>query len=277
METTLPGTPADDTFDRRLSWASVALVGVLVVVSTILHHWFPQVLHVPPPKGTDGLPVTITMELASIVMVSLCAAHCNRTYGRYATVLFLLGSFFFTGALENTMVLGGRFDLLPYPTFYYSRGGLTYFGDVPVSVCFGWFVFAYGSFFVMHTVFPGAGPRWSAALAGVFCMDLDLWYDPVMAHPVNAAWTWLSPPGSTTELFSIPLNNFPGWFGVICFFELLWVRSRDWNAAVGRLGATWRFALGVVFVWAVNLAMNLGVEAWIRRALPHVNYTFGAL
>lgn len=73
---------------------------------------WPGLLRVPstPVPGSDLLSL-LTMEVLTLVMTGLCAAHCLKNIGAYSTVLFLVGSFFYTGALENLnlMILIGRF------------------------------------------------------------------------------------------------------------------------------------------------------------------------
>ncbi len=265
-----------DDFDRRLLIGAAIGIGLVVAVSTPVHFLAPSLLHVPA-AGRGGFGQRLGLDLISLTMTALCAAHSVRTFGRTATILFIIGSFVFTGAIENFLVLSGRFHLLPFGTYTFIYGGLLYFVEVPVAICLGWFTIAYSAFFVMHTVFRRINPLWSALLAGVFAMCLDLMEDPVMSSPAVNAWTWLQKPHSTLTLFSVPVYNYPGWLGVIALFELLWVKARGWEQQLGKPVATRRFFLGVPLVAAVYLGVVLGFEFFVRAHLPHVNLGFGGL
>jgi len=266
-------TPEGDDHFRRLAGWSLGVVGLIVVVSTPIHYLLPELLRVPPGAGGPGtgLGARLATELGDLLLAGLCAAHCWRSCGRYPTLLFFVGAFFFTGGLENLMVLGGRFGLIPYPTYYFDTGGVLIFGDVPVSVCVSWFVLAYGTFVVCRTVFPRLRDRTLAACCALFCMNLDLWVDPVMPLPANRGWTWLQQPGSTAMLFGVPLNNFLGWFGVIFFFELLWLSARQWEGQLGPRRATRHFFAGLALCVVGYALLVVGGELLIQAWVPPVD------
>lgn len=266
-----------DDHDRKLAIGCLGVVLLVVAVSTPVHYLLPDLLRVPaePVSPQAGFLFRLGTELTDLLLAALCAVHCWRNFGRFATVLFLIGSFLFTGGLENLMVLGGRFGLIPYPTYFFNTGGLLIFGDIPVSVCMSWFVLAYGTFFVCQTVFPRLNGVATAALCGLFCTDLDLWVDPIMTLPANRGWTWLQQPGTTTMLFGVPLNNFLGWFGVIFSFELLWMLARRWEEQVGQRQATKRFFLGVLVCFVGYGALVIGGELLIQAWLPGVSIDLG--
>jgi uncharacterized membrane protein len=217
------------------------------------------------------------MEILTLVMAFLCGVLCYRKFGPYATMLFFVGSFVFTGTMENFMIITGRFGLIPFETYYFNKGGFILYFDVPLSVCLGWFVFAYSSVYIAGLIFPKTGPIAQAAIASFICMDIDLWSDPVMTHPANMFWTWLQDRDATTHLFSIPLYNFIGWFGIIFFFEVLWLYTQDWHLALGKRKATVRFFLWLFALMAGYLMLVIGMELLIRATLPPVNVTIGGI
>ena len=267
-----------DEFDLRLIRILGACLGLIFVVSTYLHFWAPHVLRVPQTPVPDNTFLDmLSMEVLTLVMAGLCGVHCYRKFGPYATMLFFVGSFVFTGTMENIMILTGRFGLIPFKSYYFNKGGLTLYFDVPVSVCLGWFVFAYSSVYIAGVIFPKTGPIARAAIASFICMDIDLWSDPVMTHPANMYWTWLQDRDATTHVFSIPLYNFIGWFGIIFFFEVLWLYTQDWHLSIGKQKATVRFFVWLFALMAVYLLVVIGMELLIRAGLPHVNYTIGGI
>ena len=267
-----------DPFDLKLIRVLGTLLGVILVVSTYLHFWAPDVLRVPQTPVPDNTFFDMLfMEVLTLVMSFLCGVHCYRKFGPYATMLFFVGSFVFTGSMENLMIITGRFGLIPFQSYYFNKGGLTLFFEVPTSVCLGWFVLAYSSVYLAGLLFPKTGHVARAAIAAFICMDIDLWSDPVMTHPANMFWTWLQDRAETTHLFSIPLYNFVGWFGVIFFFEVLWLKTQDWHRTMGKQKATVRFFLWVFFLIALYLAMVVASELLIRAVLPPVNFTIGGV
>ncbi len=98
-----------------------------------------------------------------------------------------------------------------------------------------------------------------------------------MTQPANQGWTWLQPPGSTTMLFGVPLNNFLGWFGVIFFFQMLWHFARRWEQQVGQQQATKRFFLGVAVCAVGYAALVVGGELLIQAWLPRVDIGLGGI
>lgn len=267
-----------DAFDRTLIRVLGSSLGLILIVSTYLHFWAPQVFRVPQTPVPDNTFFDrLFMEVLTLVMSILCGVHCYRKFGPYATMLFFVGSFVFTGSMENLMILTGRFGLLPFQSYYFNKGGLTLFFEVPTTICLGWFVLAYSSVYVAGLLFPGTGPYARAAIAAFLCMDIDLWSDPVMTHPANMFWTWLQGRDETTHLFSIPLYNFLGWFGIIFLFEVLWLKAQNWHGTVGKKKATVRFFVWVSILIIVYLFTVIGSELVIRAVLPPVNITVGGV
>lgn len=267
-----------DDFDLRLIRVLGTILALILIVSTYLHFWAPHVLRVPQTPVPDNTFLDMLfMEVLTLVMSFLCGVHCYRKFGPYATMLFFVGSFVFTGSMENLMILTGRFGLLPFQSYYFNKGGLTLFFEVPTSVCLGWFVLAYSSVYIAGLLFPRTGPYTRAAIAAFICMDIDLWADPVMTHPANMFWTWLQGRDETTHLFSIPLYNFLGWFGIIFLFEALWLKTQNWHITIGKEKATVRFFFWVFVLIVLYLLTVVGSELLIRAVLPPVNITIGGV
>jgi hypothetical protein len=267
-----------DAFDIKLMKILGICLGVILVVSTYLHFWVPGLLRVPQtPVPDNTFWNMLFMEVLTLVMSFLCGMHCYRTFGPYATMLFFVGSFVFTGTMENLMILSGRFGLIPFESYYFNKGGLTLYFEVPVSVCLGWFVLAYSSVYIAGLIFQKTGPVARAAIASFICMDIDLWSDPVMTHPNNMFWTWLQDRSATTHVFSIPLYNFVAWFGIIFLFEVLWLKAQRWHETIGKNRATVRFFLWIFAMMAFYLATVVGMELLIRATLPKVNFTIGGI
>ncbi len=267
-----------DEFDLKLIKILGVILGIIFVASTYLHFWQPHILQVPQTPVPDNTFLDMLgMEILTLVMAYLCGVHCYRTFGPYATMLFFVGSFVFTGSMENVMILTGRFDLIPFQSYYFNKGGLFLFFEVPTSVCLGWFVLAYSSVYIAGIIFPKTGPVARAAIAAFICMDMDLWSDPVMTHQANMFWTWLQDRDATTHLFSIPFYNFPAWFGIIFLFEVLWFKAQDWHVIMGKKKATQRFFLSVLAMIVIYLVVVVGSELLIRATLPHINITVGGV
>jgi len=270
--------PGWDAFDLKLIKILGTILAIILVVSTYLHFWVPDVFRVPQtPVPDNTFWDMLFMEVLTLVMSFLCGMHCYRNFGPYATMLFFVGSFVFTGLMENLMIITGRFGLIPFESYYFNKGGLTLFFEVPTSVCLGWFVLAYSSVYIAGVIFPKSGAVARAAIASFICMDIDLWSDPIMTNPANMFWTWLQGRSATTHVFSIPLYNFVAWFGIIFFFEVLWLKTQGWHRSIGKETATARFFLWILALIAIYLAMVIGLELLIRATLPHVNYTIGGV
>ena len=107
-----------DEFDLKLIKILGDCLGIVFVVSTYLHFWAPHVLRVPPTPVPDNTFLDMLyMEILTVVMAFLCGVHCFRKFGPYATMLFFVGSFVFTGTMENIMILTGRFELIPLKSY----------------------------------------------------------------------------------------------------------------------------------------------------------------
>jgi uncharacterized membrane protein len=268
----LEPAPATTAAERRVIAALCILVGLGVILSTVLHHLFPQVLRVPLNVGVphSTLPEQFAQDLGALALAYLCARHAWTFQGGYRTVIFLAGSFVFTGIEESMWIIGGRFsDFLD--SYYFTRGGL-WFLETPAQACLGWFFLAYGCMFMAEVIFPRAHVLLRAAAAAALAMDLDLWMDPIMTRPQHRAWVWLNP--DQVNLFSIPLLNFVGWFLLIFLFAIVYEYLPGMRHRLGPARAAVRF-FGILMLFEIGiLVFFVGYIVVERRLLPEpLNFT----
>ncbi|MDD5222916.1 MAG: carotenoid biosynthesis protein [bacterium] len=244
---------SDRQFEKRLFWGLLGFFLVAIGVSSYLHFFVPEFLRVPQETGLPEYlwPVPVLSEPGGYIFGFLCCYHCFRTRGLWQTMLVLFGSFLFTGILENILILSGRFGLVP-PTYYFSNMGILWLGEVPVAVCTGWFIFAYSCIYIVEVLFGPKRRVWNALAGSALAVNIDLWMDPLASHPAMHSWTWLTE--NTFCIFTIPLSNFLGWFGLIFLLALLWDKSADWGRSQGYRRATWKF-----FLWIPILDIMLAL------------------
>ena len=185
-----------DPAEKRVVWA----IGIGLIASTIfftvLHHLYPSVFDVPSNEGipfTD-YPSMFVLDLIPIGLAWLCFHHGWRRLGIYRAMIFLGGSFVFTGLEESMWILLGRYQVeieqaLGSPevqqaafgegiedvtgTYYFTRG-FFWFSETPIIACLGWFFVAYSCVYVADLLLPRAHIIVRAALGGLLAMHLDL-------------------------------------------------------------------------------------------------------
>jgi putative membrane protein len=219
-----------DKFTRTFSLVIFTVLGVCIGISTIIHYLAPWIFQVPsdtPPfLSTSHTLELIITDISSFIGALLIFYHSYHKYGLWRSILFLTGSFVFTGLEEAMWILLGRFGLT-FPTYFFSRGGLWFF-EVPFYTCVGWYIVAYTCVFLAEKLVPNPRHFLAHAAIGAFlAMDLDLWTDPVMVNlgritVTNDVGMWVWNMEYTLKFFGIPLMNFLGWFLVIFLFALLW-------------------------------------------------------
>ena len=219
-------------FEGKFIVSSSAIMVLFVASTTILHHLFPEVLQVPNIRGPFTInPVWLDLAYIDSLTIILSLAiiyHGIKTHGMFKTICFFYGSIVFSGLEECMWILAGRFDVLPFETYFFTRGGLWFF-EIPLSVCLVWFIIAWCCVYVAEIVFPNKSYAFHAFLAGVFAVSLDLFIDPMMVNlgvtsmftDSEGMWVWLSDPNEVFAIFSIPFFNFLGWFFIIFGFSLL--------------------------------------------------------
>jgi uncharacterized membrane protein len=250
-------------------------LGAAILVSTILHHGFPEVLHVPRIFGalsTLGPPL-IAVEIAfdcTVVFTAWFALyHCLRKNGWFRGSQLFIGAFIFAGLEENVWILAGRFGA--NGSYYFTDGGL-WFGEIPVYTCIGWFVLMYSCYAMLKDLFPKARTGIIAPATGFLAMMVDVWIDPVLVHiglwnsalPAAGLWVWTNP--HQLKLVSIPLMNFLGWWLVVTFYiwhyGLMFESSGREERSPGK--RTFVFYLTFPIYWAIIVTILGLVEITFR-------------
>jgi len=170
--------------------------------------------------------------------------HSVKSVGLFRTASFLYGSITYTGLQECFWILSGRFKILPFDTYFFTKGGI-WFLEIPVFTCLGWYIIAWGSFYISRVIFPNKGYNFHAVLAGIFAVSFDFFIDPVMVNlgsisiydNAQSLWVWLTDPAQCFRIFSIPFYNFVGWFLVIALYALLYEYILD-PSRIEKLGKT---------------------------------------
>jgi len=229
------------------------IIGLGLLLSTVfftaLHHGFPGVLHVPSNEGVpySGYFAMFLLDLIPIGFAWLCFYHARQKLGLYRAMIFLSGSFLFTGLEESMWILFGRFQILnkimtffgkPLEavagTYYFTRGFFWWL-ETPLVAFLGWFFIAYSCVYAANLLMPKANIITKAAFGGLLGVNLDLWLDPVHVHKAWQSWIWLA--NDPVNIFSIPFSNFIGWFLVIALFAILFEylpgMVKKWGLAKG--------------------------------------------
>ncbi|MFX0071565.1 MAG: carotenoid biosynthesis protein [Candidatus Hermodarchaeota archaeon] len=220
-------------YDDKFVLIVTVIFAPIVVLSTLLHHLFPEVLRVPNILGPYSykplwLDLLIT-DIITIILAMLVIHHGLKTEGKYKTTCFFYGAIIFAGFEEVHWILLGRYNLTFDETYFFTRGGL-WFVEIPLYTCLSWFMLAWCCNYISQVIFSNRNYMFHASIAGILAVSLDLWIDPVMVNIGSASiypnskgmWVWLSDPKSTFSIFSIPFFNFLGWFLVIFVFLILY-------------------------------------------------------
>ena len=234
--------------EMRVVWIITFSLLLSTAFFTVLHHVFPSVFDVPlseiKQKGVPFMdyPTMFFLDLIPISLAWLCFHHAWRRLGLYRAMIFLGGSFVFTGVEESMWIFLGRYQtqlqhalgISKIPnittggimgdvqgTYYFTRG-FFWFLETPVMACVGWFFVAYSCVYVADLVLPKAKIVWRATMGGLLAVNLDLWLDPVQTHKTFISWVWKSP--DAINIFHIPFSNFVGWFLLIFLFAIVFER-----------------------------------------------------
>ncbi|MFX1339054.1 MAG: carotenoid biosynthesis protein [Promethearchaeota archaeon] len=220
-------------YDEKFTIVITLIFTPIIVISTILHHWFPEILRVPNVLGPYFIePIwldLLIMDVVTIILALIVIYHLIKSEGKYKTTCFVYGAIMFAGLEEVHWILLGRYNLTPEETYFFTRGGL-WFIEIPLYTCLSWFMLAWCCNYLSEVIFPNRNYVFHASMAGILAVSLDLWIDPVMVNLGSASiypnskgmWVWLSDPKETFSIFSIPFLNFLGWFLVILIFLILY-------------------------------------------------------
>lgn len=201
-------------------------------------------------------PSQIIYESLVYILAAICIYHGFKTFGRWKTLLFFFGSFFYTGFEENIMIISGKIfsdPVIPgFPeTYAFNYTNYTlWILAVPLVVYVAWFVVAYSAVHIATYIFK-SGIVKQAALGGLIAMEMDMMIDPIAVR--YSWWGWfagehdaiwiLGQPGYD---FGIPISNFLGWFLLIFLFAIYWKKITDKESKWGVRKTIIVFSLGLI-------------------------------
>lgn len=268
-------------YDRKYFLVSAVILLAIIIFSTWLHHWQPQILRVPDNRDVsswvnptfeqtcvyrsaspaereklrregvpgDTLGALIFMDVFAFLLGLLCFRHAWKNHGFWMAWSFFIGSFVFTGLQESMWILFGRFTGTSAaqgigevaPGTYWFTKDALWFFETPVMACMGWFYIAYGCVWLAGKAFPRSSLLVRAIAGGLIAMIVDLWADPISTAPELMMWVWATE--DFVRIFGIPQSNFLGWFLLIFVFAIIWEQLPRWDKTLGRPAATKRFFL----------------------------------
>jgi len=262
--------------ERRAAWAVGLLMAAVIASSTALHHFLPGAVFKPVPM--EGVPYSslwaaFLLDLVPLACGALCFFHARKTLGWYKAMMFLGGSFFFTGLAENVWIflgkhpqllaaMSGEFSSVP-GTYYFTRG-FFWWGDMPATICLAWFFIAYSCVYIQDILLPRSGIWTRASFGGLMAMSLDLWLDPVQVHPAWQSWRWVT--NETIKVFSIPLTNFAAWFLMILLFAVAFEKLPRLVARRGVAGGT-----GLFFLLLLGFKLAI-LASFVAYGIPAMKY-----
>ncbi|MHA1649234.1 MAG: carotenoid biosynthesis protein [Candidatus Helarchaeota archaeon] len=262
-----------EKFEKYFTITIFLCLGICIGVSTLIHWLMPWIFQVPdfaPPTFSSSLMLDLILtDTGALVAAIIIFYYSYHKHGLWRSLLFLTGSFIFTGLEEAMWILSGRFGLV-YPTYFFTKGGLWFF-EVPFYTCIGWYVIAYSCVFLAEKIFPNRGHFFHAGLGAILAVDFDLWTDPVMVNLNQASilpadggmWVWLMK--DTLTIFGIPFMNFFGWFLVIFLFAILWKAVSARESQWGKKKATILFYICIPLLLGICLVALGGVEMLIIK------------
>ena len=261
--------------EKKAAWLIAAAMAAVIVPSTVLHHFFPGVMKVPSMAGVpySSPGWALALDLIPIAVGAACFYHARRTLGWYKAMMFLGGSFFFTGLAENVWIylgkhpqllaaMSGEFSSVP-GTYYFTRG-FFWWGDMPATICLAWFFIAYSCVYIQDILLPRTGIWARAAVGGLMAMSLDLWLDPVQVHPAWQSWRWVT--NETIKVFSIPLTNFAAWFLMILLFAVAFDKLPRLVERRGVAGGT-----GLFFLLLLGFKLAI-LASFVAYGIPAMKY-----
>jgi hypothetical protein len=144
LSPTVAFAPPDPSFDKKFGAIAFGLLLLVILGSTYMHHFQPQVLQVPSntdiaswtnpafentviyermtdgakekllsegvPGGDQLIAQFLGMDLLTILLGWICFRHARKYCGFWMASCFLIGSFVFTGLEESMWILLGRFN-----------------------------------------------------------------------------------------------------------------------------------------------------------------------
>ena len=285
-------------YDRKFIIVSLSILVAIILFSTYLHHWQPQILRVPSNKDVsswvnptfeqtllyrsstdaerekirkEGIPGytlgnLIFLDIFVLLVGLLCFQHARKHYGNWMAWCFFFGSFVFTGLEESMWILYGRFTGSSVaqgigelaPGTYWFTKDALWFFETPVMVA------CVGWFYIAYGCVWLAGKAFpkSGLLTRAAAGGLIAMIVDLWADPVSTSaglMTWVWAAEDCLRIFGIPQSNFLGWFLLIFVFAIIWDYLPRWDKALGRAKATKRF-LWVLL--AADIVILLFIWQW---------------
>jgi hypothetical protein len=253
--------PAAFEQERPLMYAAYVMLLIVVLFSTYLHAFRPEVLSVPDNLNvsawqaptfaqttihgrltaaesqkvlTEGIPNArnlTALAIGDFILIILgwwCFRHARKHYGFWMASCFFIGSFVFTGLEENSWILAGRWL---GGTVSLPPGG-TIYGTYWFTKGLFWFIecpitACIGWFVLAYSSVWIAGqvfPRMGLLFRATVGGLIAMAIDLWM-DPIATApvnINWVWGKGDPVLLLGIPLYNFIGWFLLIFLFAIFW-------------------------------------------------------
>ncbi len=299
MSPTVAYAPPDPSFDKRFSNITFILLFLVILFSTYIHHFQPQILRVPsntdvsswtnPPfeqsvlydRATaeerqkilsegipfgDNLAAQLVTDLFTILLGWMCFVHAKKYFGYWMASCFLIGSFVFTGLEESMWIILGRF----VPDGTLNSLGETVYGTYWFTKGVFWFLetpitACIGWFFLAYSCVLVAGkvfPRMNLMGRAAVGGLIAMGIDLWMDPVVTSPEQilWVWSEGDILFLFGIPHTNFVGWFLLIFMFAIFWERLPDMEQKWGRAKATLIFYL---IIFGTELCILISFVVWL--------------
>lgn len=155
---------------------------------------------------------SIGSELVAYGLLALYIYSGQKRFGLQTTILFLIGSLYFTLILENVGVLMNFFSYTntePSSSPFY----LLWVGRTPLWISIGWFDITFPTFMLLNSIISKAGLWSRAVLGGIIAVSLDLIIDP--AATASQLWRWTHP---SLYILGVPITNYIAWFLLATFY-----------------------------------------------------------
>ncbi len=296
---TVTFAPPDPAYDKKFGYIAFGVLFLVILVSTYLHHFQPQVLNVPSntdvsswtnptldqttlagrlteeerikllsegvPQG-DSLAAQFLSDLFTFLLGWICFLHALKYFGFWMSSCFLIGSFVFTGLEESMWILLGRF------MSGVTENGLgeTVYGTYWFTKGFFWFletpVSACVAWFVLaYSCVLVAGkvfPRMNLMWRAMVGGLIAMGIDLWLDPVVTSPEmiSWVWAKGDVLRFLGIPHTNFVGWFLLIFLFAIFWEHLPGMEKRWGRSKATRNFFL---IIFGTELCILIFFGLWI--------------
>jgi uncharacterized membrane protein len=155
---------------------------------------------------------SVGSELVAYGLLTVYIHSGRKRYGLPTTLIFLVGSLYWTLVLENVGVLMSFFSYtgaIPGSSPIY----LVWVGLTPLWVPVGWFDVTFPTYMLLGEAVPRAGLWTKAAAGGLVATSLDLVIDP--GATASGLWRWTHP---SVYFLGVPITNYVAWFLLVALY-----------------------------------------------------------